>query len=44
MRRVNVMVSNEAKEKLKSYQRFHRINTQDEALDKLIMEVEIQSL
>jgi hypothetical protein len=38
------MVSNEAKEKLKSYQRFHRLNTQDEALDRLIMETEIPAI
>jgi hypothetical protein len=44
MKRVNVMVSDEAKEKLINYQKYHRLNTQDEALDKLLTETEVQKV
>jgi hypothetical protein len=40
MKRVNVMVSDEAKERLINFQKYHRLNTQDEALDKILMEME----
>lgn len=41
MKRVNVMVSDEAKDKLINYQKYHRLNTQDEALDKILMDMEV---
>jgi hypothetical protein len=41
MKRVNVMVSDEAKEKLINYQKYHRLNTQDEALDKILLAMEV---
>jgi hypothetical protein len=41
MKRVNVMVSDEAKERLINYQKYHRLNTQDEALDTLLKELDV---
>lgn len=41
MRRVNVMVSDEAKQKLIDYQKYHRIETQDGALDKILMKINV---
>ncbi len=35
------MVSDEAKDKLINYQKYHRLNTQDEALDKILMDMEV---
>jgi len=44
MKRVNVMVSDEAKEKLITYQKYHRMNTQDEALDKILLAMEVPNV
>ncbi|MDD4591203.1 MAG: hypothetical protein PHG06_12380 [Parabacteroides sp.] len=44
MKRVNVMVSDEAKEKLINYQKYHRMNTQDEALDKILLAMEVPNV
>jgi len=44
MKRVNVMVSDEAKEKLVNYQKYHRMNTQDEALDKILLAMEVPNV
>ncbi len=44
MKRVNVMVSDEAKDKLIVFQKYHRANTQDEALDKILLEMEAPKL
>jgi hypothetical protein len=44
MKRVNVMVSDEAKEKLINYQKYHRMNTQDEALDKILLAMEVPNI
>jgi hypothetical protein len=44
MKRVNVMVSDEAKEKLINYQKYHRLNTQDEALDKILLAMEVPNV
>jgi len=44
MKRVNVMVSDEAKEKLINYQKYHRMNTQDEALDKILLAMEVPTV
>ena len=44
MKRVNVMVSDEAKEKLVNYQKYHRMNTQDEALDKVLLAMEVPNV
>ena len=44
MKRVNVMISDEAKEKLISFQKYHRMNTQDEALDKILLDIEAPKL
>ena len=44
MKRVNVMVSDEAKEKLVNYQKYHRMNTQDEALDKILLAMEVPNI
>ena len=41
MKRVNVMVSDDAKDKLINFQKYHRLNTQDEALDRILMEMEV---
>ena len=41
MKRVNVMVSDEAKAKLVAYQRHSRLTTQDEALDKILAQLEV---
>ena len=41
MRRVNVMVSDEAKQKFIDYQKYHRLETQDSALDKILMKLEV---
>jgi len=39
--RINVMVSDDAKEKLKAYQRKHALSRQDDAMTKLLEELEI---
>ena len=39
--RINVMVSDDAKEKLKAYQRKHALSRQDDALTKLLEALEI---
>jgi len=41
MKRINVMVSDEAKENLIAYQRHFRLTTQDEALDKILVQLKI---
>jgi len=38
------MVSDEAKDKLIVFQKYHRMNTQDEALDKILLEMEAPKL
>jgi hypothetical protein len=43
MKRINVMVSDEAKAKLVAYQRHLRLTTQDEALDKVLSQLEVPS-
>jgi hypothetical protein len=40
MQRVNLTVSDEAKEVLLKYQKMHQYNRQDDALDALLMEYE----
>ena len=37
MKRINVMVSDEAKEKLLDYQKYRRLNTQDETVNEILM-------
>jgi hypothetical protein len=44
MKRVNVMISDEAKDKLIAFQKYHRMNTQDEALDKILLDMEAPKL
>jgi len=36
MKRVNVMVSDQAKDRLVEYQKYHRLNTQDETLSEIL--------
>jgi len=38
------MVSDKAKEKLVDYQHLHRMQTQDEALDKILLELEVKAI
>jgi hypothetical protein len=37
MKRINVMVSDEAKEKLLEYQKYRRLNTQDETVNEILL-------
>ncbi|HQE97433.1 MAG TPA: hypothetical protein PKY20_04460 [Methanothrix sp.] len=41
MRRINVMVSDEAKAKLIAYQKYLRLTTQDETLDRVLLQLEV---
>jgi hypothetical protein len=41
MKRINVMVSDEAKARLVAYQKHLRLTTQDEALDKILTQLEV---
>ena len=41
MKRINVMVSDEAKEKLVAYQKKYRITTQDETVDKILLKLNV---
>ncbi|MCX6673438.1 MAG: hypothetical protein NTY37_06650 [Methanothrix sp.] len=41
MKRINVMVSDEAKAKLVAYQKHLRLTTQDESLDKILTQLEV---
>ena len=41
MKRINVMVSDEAKAKLVAFQKHFRLTTQDEALDKVLIQLKL---
>jgi hypothetical protein len=41
MKRINVMVSDDAKAKLVAYQKHFRLTTQDETLDKILTRLEV---
>ena len=43
MKRINVMVSDEAKAKLIAYQKHLRLTTQDEAVDRVLLQLDVTS-